>query len=189
MLRAGSTAAGCSFSRSMSVTLPLLCPSCPHLQPAASSYIPHYQTYTEPFQLLSWEIIIITIPKHRGDLRAILQRHWQIHNFRRKLPSTSQPSCFPLPLTHCRLGCQLSAGITPMRQGKKKKKKNHRRGMEESPNLKRNSPLRLVLCMLQCISLQRTGLTKASVQRGKSVIRCRALICKAFLATSLTRAA
>lgn len=117
MLRAGSAAARCSFSRIVYVTLTLLCPSCPHLQPAASSNILHHQTYTESFQPLSWETIVIAIPKHRGDIRAVLQRLQQLPNSRRNLPSTSQPSCLPLRLTHCRLGCQLTAGMTPVRQG------------------------------------------------------------------------
>lgn len=63
MLRASRTAAGCSFSRSMPVTL--LCHSCPHFQLAASAYILHPQTCMQPSQLLAWAINIITIPKHR----------------------------------------------------------------------------------------------------------------------------
>lgn len=97
------------------------------------------------FQKLSWEITIITIPKHRADLRAVLQRHWQIHNSRRNLPSMPQPSCLPLPLTHCCLSCQLLTEMTPMRAGREKK--HHHSGGMESPNLKGSSPSHLVCAM------------------------------------------
>ncbi|EOB02344.1 hypothetical protein Anapl_02388 [Anas platyrhynchos] len=108
------------------------------------------QACTEPSQLQSWEITVIASPSPSGDLGAVLQRHRQIPVFRRNLPSTVPPSCLPLPLTHCWLSCQLSAGAIPTSQERKKITV----GTEWSPNLERNRPLGLMLRMKDLLTLR-----------------------------------